>query len=479
MLRKSFLLIGVLISLAAAGQNKSLDLLLSDSSMTHASVSFCILNASDGKLVFEHNSQKSLIPASTMKLVTSSAALELLGPELTFKTTIGYTGTLDRKSGRLHGDIVIRGGGDPVLGSEYFKDHYGDFTGIWLTQIMKAGIKQIDGRIITDDSRYDYQPVPAGWLWEDSGNYYGAGAHGLSVFDNTYEIHFRTGAENSYPVLTKIVPEICRKDLKNMLVSSGYSDKGYVFAAPYSNSGWIAGSIPVNRNDFVLKASIPDPPLLLAEIIDNKLDSAGIIVSGKPSTARLEKDFSVKELTVVSETISPPLSAMIEVLNHESVNLIAEHLVKELGREYRGHGSTASGIEAVYEFLDMAGIPSDGLFMEDGSGLSPLNSINSEVIAKLLFHMKIRGKYFDDFYSSLPEAGKEGTLKSRFHDPLFERNLRAKSGSMTRVISYAGYFRASSGKDLIFCIIINNYSGPSQQIIAGIESVVKETILDE
>jgi D-alanyl-D-alanine carboxypeptidase/D-alanyl-D-alanine-endopeptidase (penicillin-binding protein 4) len=477
MFRKSIVLIGVLISLAAAGQKKSLDILLSDSTMTHASVSLCILNASEGEPVFEYYSQKSLIPASTMKLLTSSAALELLGPELTFKTTIGYTGTLDRKTGRLQGDIVIRGGGDPVLGSEYFKDHYGNFTGTWITQIRKSGIKQVEGRIITDDSRYDYQPVPAGWLWEDPGNYYGAGAHGLSVFDNTYEIHFRTGAENSFPVLTRIVPEICRNALTNMLISSGYSDQGYVFAAPYSNSGWIAGSIPVNRDDFVLKASIPDPPLLLAKILDIKLDSAGITVSGNPSTARLEKDFSVRELTVVSETISPPLGEIIEVLNHESVNLIAEHLVKELGREYRGHGSTAAGIEAVYEFLVSGGVSVDGLFMEDGSGLSPLNSINSGAMAKLLFHMKKRAKYFDYFYSSLPEAGKEGTLKNRFHDPLFERNLRAKSGSMTRVISYAGYFRASSGKELIFCIIINNYSGSSQQIIAGIESVIKETII--
>jgi D-alanyl-D-alanine carboxypeptidase/D-alanyl-D-alanine-endopeptidase (penicillin-binding protein 4) len=117
------------------------------------------------------------------------------------------------------------------------------------------------------------------------------------------------------------------------------------------------------------------------------------------------------------------------------------------------------------------------MFIEDGSGLSPLNAINSEELVNLLRFMKRKGKYFSEYYSSLPEAGKEGTLKNYFRDPVFDSRLKAKSGSMTRVKNYAGYFTTVSGKNMIFSIIINNYTGTSQHIISGIEGIIKEIIL--
>lgn len=466
-----------LATLAATGQEKSVELLLADSSMYNASVSICIINAESGETILEHNPEKSLMPASILKLITSSAALELLGPEYTFKTLVGYTGTLNERTGRLTGNIVIRGNGDPALGSEYFACHYGEFLKNWINGIRNIGIKTVDGNVLADDSYYDYQPVPAKWLWEDSGNYYGAGVYGLSVFDNTYSIHFRTSDESSAPEIIKIVPAECKYEISNLLSATGNTDNGYVFSAPYSNYGWIAGSIPVGREDFVLKAAITDPPLLLAEIIKNKLDSAGIKISGRPSTARLEKNYIVKELTIISETVSPSLGEIIKIMNHESVNLYAEHLAKELGKVYRVKGSTTAGIEVINQFLTNTGIKINGMLIEDGSGLSPLNAINAIGMVDLLYYMKNKGKHFNEFYMSLPEAGKEGTLKNGFKDQVFDSYLRAKSGSLTRVKSIAGFLRALSGNDLIFCIIINNYIGPSRKINAGIESILRETIL--
>ena len=280
--KRQLIIILLFIPLLLAGQEKALNLLLADSSMISSSVSLCILNAVNGEAVFEFHAEESLMPASVLKLVTSSAALELLGPEYRFKTKIGYTGNFNKRTGRLTGDLVIKGGGDPALGSEYFKDHYSNFLKNWIIEIRKLGINKIEGRVIVDDSWYDYQPVPAKWLWEDAGNYYGAGAYGLSVFDNTFEIHFRTSGDGSIPEITGIVPDQCRSELSNQLIASGDTDEGYVFSAPYNHYRWIAGSIPVNSEDFVLKASITDPPLLLAEVFDSMLDSAGIDVSGEP-----------------------------------------------------------------------------------------------------------------------------------------------------------------------------------------------------
>ena len=189
MLRISLFIPLLLITCLAYSQERAIQLFLSDSSMMHASVSLCIKDADNGKTISDYNPDRSLIPASVMKLITSGIALELLGPQHNFKTIVGYTGLLNKRTGRLSGNIIIRGGGDPALGSEYFEDHYQDFLNRWVIEIKKTGIKSVDGKVITDDSYFDFLPVPAKWQWEDIGNYYGAGVYGLSVFDNTVEIH--------------------------------------------------------------------------------------------------------------------------------------------------------------------------------------------------------------------------------------------------------------------------------------------------
>jgi serine-type D-Ala-D-Ala carboxypeptidase/endopeptidase (penicillin-binding protein 4) len=476
--RRTFpILLLLILSYNLSAQKAALSALLSDSSMMHGSISFYAADTRTGDVIIENNSSGSLIPASIMKLVTSAAAIEMLGPDYTFKTSVGYTGTLNRNTGRLTGDIIIKGGGDPAFLSKRFEDHYKDLLSDWIGEIRKAGITKVEGRVITDDSRYDFQPVPPKWLWEDAGNYYGAGAYGLSLFDNTYEIHLNGSPGSNRPVISDVVPSECRSELSNWLISDGTSDKGYVFAAPYSKEGWLAGTVPADLNGFYLEASVSDPPLLFASILNSMLEKNGISVDGQPSTVRLMKTGSVSSYVTLADAVSPPLYEIIEALNHESINLYAEHLLKELGKKFRDNGSTASGLEVVTEFLLKAGIDMSGMFIEDGSGLSPLNSVNAREMTALLIYMRENGRYFREYFSSLPAAGKEGTLKSYFKDQVFESRLNAKSGSMTRVRSYAGYITTSSGKNIAFSVIINNYTGPSKHIISSIESILKEIIL--
>lgn len=471
-----FTVLFTFLTISVFSQEKSSETFLGDSSLAHASVSLCVADAVSGELIIDYNSGISLAPASVMKLITSAAALELLGPEYTFKTKIGYTGKINKRFKRLKGNIIITGGGDPALGSQYFADHYKDFLTNCVNEIKKLGIKRISGKVITDDSYYDYQPVPSKWLWEDEGNYYGAGVYGLSVFDNSYEIHFRTQSDSSKPVIKAIKPDECWFDLSNFLMASGSTDEGNVFAAPYSHYGWLAGSIPVNQDDFVLKASITDPPLLFSKIFSAKLKSVGVKISGDPGTIRSDQKNKPTTVVPVTEITSPRLAVIIDTLNHQSVNLYAEHLIKELGKKFRNDGSTASGVKVILEFLKNSGIDTNGMFIEDGSGLSPVNAINTRELVRLLVYMKNKGKYFSDYISSLPDAGKNGTLKRSFKDPVFDSRLKAKSGSMTRVRSYAGYFTTKSGKQMVFSIIINNYSGPSKKIVTDIEENIKELI---
>ena len=459
-----FIILLACFNLYTFSQEKPSETFHADLSLANASVSLCVADAEKGNVLIDYNSGISLAPASVMKIITSAAALELLGADYTFKTRIGYTGTFNKRWGRLKGNIIIIGGGDPALGSKYFPDHYKDFIPNWVEEIKKLGIKRIKGRVITDDSYYDFIPVPGKWLWEDTGNYYGSGAYGLSVFDNTYEIHFTTFSDSTHPVIRETIPIECTTDLSNLLIAKDTTDAAYIFASPYSATGFIAGSIPVNQLDFVLKASISDPPLLLARMVTDKLKKAGIKISGTPATMRTEKNYKAEKFIPVAEISSPDLAEIIEVLNHESVNLFAEHLIKGIGKKFKNDGSTASGAEVIIEFLKNSGIDTNGMFIEDGSGLSPLNAINTRELVHLLVYMKNRGKYFPEYYSSLPDAGKEGTLKNYFKDPVFDSRLKAKSGSMTRVRSFAGYFTTKSGKKMVFSIIINNFSGPSKKL---------------
>jgi len=468
----------VLFPAVSYSQQAQLEKFLSDSSMIHSSVSLCIIDADSGNIISQYNSEKSLTPASILKLVTTAAAFEMLGKDYTFKTKVGYSGDIRKGAKTLEGNIIIRGGGDPSLGSENFPEVYTGFLDKWIQDIKAIGIRKIKGSIVSDDSYYDYQTVPPGWSWEDLGNYYGAGAYGLSVFDNNLEIHFKTSEKGSFPLITQISPEQPGIGFTNLLTASGTGDNGYIFSAPYSNSGWISGTIPENRADFILNGSIPDPPLFLSTTLSNKLKSSGIKVSGDPITTRIKPELINDNFTLISETTSPPLSEIIKVLNHKSVNQYAEHLIKELGKVYKKSGSTAVGAEVIMEFLDSAGVDTGGMFIEDGSGLSSLDAVNSGEMVKLLMFMKRNSSSFEDFFMSLAEPGKEGTLKNYFKDPVFESRLRAKSGTLTRVKSYAGYFTTLSGKEMIFCIIINNFSGPARKVISGIEEIIKETILN-
>ncbi len=463
---------------SALPQKLSLSKFLSDSTMTSGSVSFAVRDAENGELIFDNNSTKSLGQASVMKLITTAAALEMLGPDHVFTTAIGYTGTIRKRNGTLEGNIIIKGGGDPSLGSERFPDSYEKFMEKWVSEIMRLGIKKIKGRVIADDSYFDYKPVPSKWNWEDIGNYYGAGVYGISLFDNTLKIHFRSGQEKTKPLMEKIEPAGAEISFINDLTSAGSTDEGYVFSSPYSNSGWISGTIPVNDSDFVLKASIPDPPQMTATIFDSLIRKSGISVESEPTTIRKLGKVINDSIRIITKTVSPKLSEMIRVLNHESVNLYAEHLLKELGKKCNGEGSVTTGKETIIRFLDSLGINTTGMFIEDGSGLSTQDAINSAGLSELLYKMRKYGKHFEAYFNSLPEAGQNGTLKSHFKDPAFTSSMRAKSGSMLRIRSYAGYLTAKSGRNLVFSIIVNNYSGPPAIVVASIEEILKETILD-
>lgn len=401
----------------------------------HALVSIYAVDCKTKKVLIEENSSLSLIPSSCLKLITTAAALELLGQETQFKTELQYSGLFDKKQGRVKGDLIIRGGGDPTLGSPRLLSSWKLLIAEWASAIQDLGIKTISGDVIVDSTLWDPPRAIPSWEWEDLGNYYAALPSALSFHENLYFISFLTQGEigKSAPIFS-IDPPLPSSLFLNevVLANRGTGDRAYIFGSEIEPKRVIRGSVPQSdKQFFTIKGSIPDPACLCASLLATELRSRGIQILGKsPSTPQ--------EITSFYATLSPPLAEIITWTNHESVNLYAEHLIRKIGEADRG--STETGIQVVKEFLKNKKVPLEGFNMVDGSGLSRKNMVSTEQLTSLLLAMR-ESEHFPTFFSSLSE--KEG-------------GIRGKSGSMALSRGYAGYCN-----EIAFAILINNCSDSS------------------
>jgi D-alanyl-D-alanine carboxypeptidase/D-alanyl-D-alanine-endopeptidase (penicillin-binding protein 4) len=444
--------------------------ILSQPEYKNASIGIQIKDVDSGLSVFEFNSNKLMVPASTLKIVTTAAALELLGAGYRFKTQIGYNGDLNENK-ELNGDLVIIGGGDPTLGSAYFNNSVMsyNFINFWVQKIKAAGIRQINGNIILDTSIYDSEKVPPTWIWGDIGNYYGAGANAFTCYDNLFRITFKS--PESAGALTSIIstfPKIEGLDITNEVVSSDInSDRAYVFGSPFDKTRVVRGTIPKGRNNFTIKAAVHQPEEIIAFELITNLAKEGIFITGDIKFQKTDK----AKFHAIYVHESPILAEIVKVLNHESVNLFAEHIVKQIAVEKAGIGIREKGIELITDFYKTKDILKDDFFMEDGSGLSHFNTISPDQITSILIFMAQKSENSEAFFNSLPNAGT-GTL-SGFNTELFPGNtLNAKSGSMTRVRCYAGYLQTDSGNKFTFSIMFNHFSGSSSKLVKEIENLL-------
>ncbi len=444
-----------------------------DSSMKNALLGFYLINSDNGEKLVSTEPQKGMATASVLKVITTATALEVFGPDYRFHTRLYYNGTIDTITHTLNGNLIIRGGGDPALGSHYFKDQYKDFIANWIKAIQTAGIQHVHGAVIADPSIYRDQSVPGTWVWEDLGNYYGAGATGLNIFDNLYAIHFSSPATSGRLTrITGIEPQIQGLTITNHVFSApGKEDEAYIFGGPEQFHKTVRGTIPCHRADFTVKGSMPDPPLFAAQYFEQKLNEAGIKAD---STARIvqQADTINNRNTFLTETLSPPLIDIIRMTNVYSINLFAEQLMKQLGLQLNGEGSTKTGTKAILDFWTNHGIDTQGMFIVDGCGLSRFNSVSAEQIARILQYMRSSSKYSTEFYNSLP-SGHEGTIQSLFKDHPTTGEFHIKSGTISRVKSYAGYY-SNNGKHYTFCILTNNYIGSTKRITDKIASFLSQ-----
>lgn len=458
--------------------NSAIKILKFDKDMQNAGIGFIAIDVNSGEVLSELNPNLALTPASTQKLITTATSLEVLGANYRFETKIEYTGKIDTNTNVLDGNIIIKGGGDPTLGSKYFeetKNHI--FIKNWVDAISSKGIKLIDGQVIADARLYGYDIVPSTWVWEDMGNYFGAGACGLTIYDNFYTIYFNTSNKvGGKTKIVKIEPNIDGLIIDNQVKSMAVrSDNSYIFGAPYTYFRYIQGSLPLNKKNFKVKGSLPDPAYFASKELKNNLKKIKNIASGTATTFRINPGFSKFDSlkhTLIYTSKSPELKKIIKQTNFRSINLFAEHLYKQSQLKLCDFNSNKINKSFIEDFWALRGINTNGMNIYDGCGLSKYNTLTARQMADVLAYMKTKSPNSEDFYNSIAKVGKEGTVKSMCKGSSAENNMRAKSGSIRNVRAYAGYVTTVSGRDVAFSLIINNYNGKSKATRKKMEKIM-------
>ena len=458
--------------------NKLLKQIVAFHDFKTAGFAFYAVDINSGEPIAAVNQNMALKPASTQKLLTTATVIELLGPDYQFETLLEYTGEIDTANNLLSGNIIIKGGGDPTLGSKYFDTaNTRQFLIDWTEAVKTLGIDSIAGRVIGDARLFSWDIVPPGWSWVNMGNYYGAGACGLTIYDNYYTIYFNSGSQlKDKAKIVNCLPQIPGLIFDNAVTSDSISyDNANIFGAPYSYPRYIRGQIPLNKFDFEVKGSMPDPALIAAQHLDSILTENKIGVQKPATTIRLLQNGGLFEETsgkAFYTTQSPRLSEIITQTNTHSINLFAEHCLIQSGIKLGAEPETGSSVDSVLSFWGRKGMDTQGLTLHDGSGLSHYNAITPGQMVYLLKYMKLNSKYFDEFYNSMSVAGKTGTLEKMFQGSIAEGKLRAKSGTISRVKAYAGYVTSVSGREIAFSMVVNNFSCKSSEARDKLEQLM-------
>ncbi|MCC6731578.1 MAG: D-alanyl-D-alanine carboxypeptidase/D-alanyl-D-alanine-endopeptidase [Chthonomonadales bacterium] len=417
----------------------------------------------DGAVLYRRNPDVLFLPASNQKLLTSAAALHLLGPDWRFVTALLATGRLDA-DGVLHGDLFLRGGGDPLLTE-------GELGGL-VRAAWKVGIRRVEGGVVGDGSCFPGPPYGDGWAWDDMSFYYSAAVAGLNVNENVVRVFVDPGRTVGAPARARVEPAAGMMVLK---CAATTSDRG---APPSLNVGRalglnrieVGGTLPPDAPAPArgpIRVTVDDPPLYAAWVLAERLRRVGIVLRRPPRTGVTPR--SARE---IARHAGLAFAEVLKRLNKPSDNLVAECLLRAMGMAHEGKGTVGAGRGAALRWFTEIGMDPEGIDMADGSGLSRQNLVTPGNLARLLRHMQ--GDPLGPTYiASLPIAGVDGTLHNRMKGTPAQGNCRAKSGYVSSVSSLSGYVTAADGEPLLFVILMNNHRARNAVAMAAQDRFVE------
>jgi serine-type D-Ala-D-Ala carboxypeptidase/endopeptidase (penicillin-binding protein 4) len=448
-----------------------------------------VANLSDGRVLYERDADHLFQPASNMKLFTTAAALEKLGPGFVFRTTVESKAPPDAQ-GRVQ-NLILVGRGDPNLSNRvlpYQPDAEPtapeDIVFRELAdQVAAKGVREVLGDIVADDRYFLKEPFSHDWSVEDLQWGYGAPVTALAFNDNSLTLHVLPGATagEKAAVWLDPIPNYYQIDNRVETVSVGNSGKIYVERMPGSMTLQVWGQIPVGHLEERDTVAIADPPHLAAELFKRALEARGVPVRGAVrvlETQRIEAANSADPFApepdrmVLAEHRSVPLREVVKVINKNSQNLHAEMLLRTLGHEVENFGSLTAGLDVLQKFCGEVGLDPEETYFADGSGLSGQDLVSPRAMMKLLVHMA-NSPQAKDFWNSLPVAGEDGTLSKRFLRSTAAQEIHAKTGTLSHVNALSGYMELPSGKRLAFSVLVDNHALKSSETLKVLDAVVQ------
>ncbi len=448
-------------AVAPESLHDKIDAVVRDPSVDAAIWGVYVRDLNSGRVVYDLNANKTLMPASNQKLVTTAVALDILGGDYRYETTLHHIGR--QSGGVLSGDLIVEGSGDPTFASKEYRGM--DPLGSWARQLAAQGVTRVEGRIVGDDNAFDESPYPEGWdIGYIATESFAAATSGLSASDNTVVVQIRSGRVGEAPLIDASPDGFL--DVTNQATTSarrrGRSVR--VHRTLGTERVLLEGSVPrTYRRSLTIPVS--NPTLLALHAFKDALETAGIEVDAElVDVDDLDRPIDYRSARSLFVHQSPPLKDILVQVNKESNNFYAEQVFRTFG----WGGATDGAERRVRDFLAKAGVSSNGISARDGSGLSRKNMVTPETIGELLRYMNHHPER-DHFFQSLARGGEaRTTLDYRLRGvPVW-----AKTGSLEYVRALSGYAQTPDGRMMVFSLIANNYTVPSYRIMQAMDRVV-------
>jgi len=426
-----------------------------------------------GRIVFERNGDRLFIPASTTKLLVTTAATVLLPEDYRFRTTVFAAGPVE--DGVLQGDLVLYGRGDPTLSGRY-DDSVTAALDQFADALAARGITRVAGDVVGDASYFDSVLVHPSWEGYDLNWWYAAPITALGFNDNSIDFRIVPGAPGDPPSVT-MSPDVgvVRFTNRARTVPADSPRTIDFFREPGTNVVWAEGDVESDARAWTEYFAVYDAPAWAAAAFRRSLERRGIVVTG---SARRTFDSTAyaaaRQGEPLAERRSRPLPDILRPILETSQNWFADMLLKTLGREFGGRGSFAAGVEVERRFLiDSLRVDSTQFDVVDGSGLSSGDLVTPRAFVQILRRMRDHPRA-RPFLDALPVGGRSGTLRYRFRDGALPGRVRAKTGSINRVNTLAGYLELDDGRVWTFALQLNHHTGSTRDALRRIDAVVAE-----
>lgn len=438
---------------------EQIDDIFNDPTFSNAHWGVVLQSLETGEYFYKRNEDKFFVPASNMKLFTTSAGLLLLGDDYRFSTNIFTDGYIDGSV--LEGNLIIQGRGDPAISGRFYNNNVYSVYASWADSLIVLGIDEIRGDIIGDDNLFDDIGLGKGWSWDYESNWYAAQSGAISLNDNCVDILLRYNSLNDSLELTTF-PATNYVVINNQvkLVSTDSLTDINVYRERGSNIVTIYGTFSRKIDSLKTYVTVNNPTQYAMVVMHDVLTKKGIRVSGYPVDIDDYPDqLNVDNFAHLFSHYSPPLYEIVKVINKGSHNFYAEQLLKTIGLEIEGFGNVENGVKAGKEIFKEIGLNPDNIVYTDGSGLSHQNLTTPKQIVTLLKYM-YNSNYFSAFINSLPIAGIDGTLGNRMKNTRAKGLVRAKTGYIRSARSLSGFTVTGDNEPIVFSMICNNFNVP-------------------